>query len=158
MVRQVIGGKTYYFDNATGALITNAMTTKAQGYSSATNWLILVDTRLNKVGVYQGSYHNWREVYYWPCTTGAASTPTVKGQFTVRGKGLAFGSGYTCWYYTQFYGNYLFHSILYNPGSQSSVQDGRLGINASHGCVRLAIQNAKWIYDNIPIGTKVVIY
>ena len=53
---QVIGGKTYYFDTYTGALITNAMTSKAQVYSSATNWLILVDTRLNKVGVYQGSY------------------------------------------------------------------------------------------------------
>ena len=36
--------------------------------------------------------------------------------------------------------------------------DGRLGINASHGCVRLALTNAKWIYDNIPVGTKVVIY
>ena len=130
---QVIGGKTYYFNTTTGALITNAMTTKAQSYSSATSWLILVDTRQNKVGIYKGSRGNWREVYYWPCTSGAAATPTVKGQFTVRGKGLAFGSGYTCWYYTQFYGNYLFHSVLYNPGSMTSIQDGRLGINASHG-------------------------
>lgn len=155
---KVIGGKTYYFDPVTGALITNAMTTKAQVYSSATNWLILVDTRLNKVGVYQGARGNWREVYYWPCTSGAAATPTVKGQFTVRGKGLCFGSGYTCWYYTQFYGNYLFHSVLYQTGSQTALVDGRLGINASHGCVRLSLTNAKWIYDNIPIGTKVVIY
>src|SRR5699024_9243681 len=100
----------------------------------------------------------WKEVFYWPCTSGAANTPTVKGQFTVKGKGLAFGSGYTCWYYTQFYGNYLFHSVLYVPGSQSALVDGRLGINASHGCVRLALTNAKWIYDNIPVGTKVVIY
>ncbi|WP_334296422.1 L,D-transpeptidase [Mediterraneibacter catenae] len=69
-----------------------------------------------------------------------------------------FGSGYTCWYYTQFYGNYLFHSVLYNPGSMSSIQDGRLGINASHGCVRLSLSNAKWIYDNIPSSTKVVVY
>ena len=38
------------------------------------------------------------------------------------------------------------------------IKDGRLGINASHGCVRLALSNAKWIYDNIPRGTKVVIY
>ena len=155
---QVIGGITYYFDPTTGALITNAMTTKAQAYSSATGWLLMVDTRLNKVGVYQGRYKNWRQVCYWSCTSGAASTPTVKGQFTVGSKGLAFGSGYTCWYYTQFYGDYLFHSILYNPGSMTSVQDGRLGINASHGCIRLAIQNAKWIYDNIPVGTKVVVY
>ncbi|MBM6972246.1 L,D-transpeptidase, partial [Mordavella massiliensis] len=100
---QVIGGITYYFDTGSGALL-NDMAVKAQGYSSATNWLLMVDTRQNRVGVYQGRSGNWNEIYYWPCTSGAASTPTVKGQFTVRGKGLAFGSGYTCWYYTQFYG------------------------------------------------------
>lgn len=26
------------------------------------------------------------------------------------------------------------------------------------GCVRLEIGNAKWIYDNIPSGTHVVVY
>ena len=40
----------------------------------------------------------------------------------------------------------------------TSVQDGRLGINASHGCVRLALDNAKWIYDTIPSGTRVVVW
>ena len=31
-------------------------------------------------------------------------------------EGLYFGveKGYKCWYYTQFKGNYLFHSIIYN--------------------------------------------
>ena len=115
------------------------MLSKAQSYSSSTKWLILVDTKANKVGIYNGSKNNWTEKKYWSCTSGAASTPTVKGSFTVKSKGLAFGSGYTCWYYTQFYGNYLFHSILYNPGSKTSIQDGRLGINASHGCVRLSL-------------------
>ena len=31
-------------------------------------------------------------------------------------------------------------------------------MNLSHGCVRLQIDNAKWIYDNIPSGTKVVTF
>ena len=92
------------------------------------------------------------------CTSGAWNTPTVKGQFVVGSRGKSFGHGYTCWYWTQFYGNYLFHSVLYNPGSMTSVQDGRLGINASHGCVRLALDNAKWIYDTIPSGTRVVVW
>ena len=34
----------------------------------------------------------------------------------------------------------------------------RVGIPLSHGCVRLEIGNAKWIYDNIPSGTHVVVY
>ena len=153
-----ISGKWYYF-NSNGALAEDqSMYQKAQQYSSSTKWLILVDTSKNRVGVFTGSKSNWVRKYYWKCTSGASSTPTVKGQFTVGIKGKVFGSGYSCWYYTQFYGNYLFHSILYNPGSMTSVQDGRLGINASHGCVRLSLSNAKWIYDNIPKNTKVVVY
>ncbi|MEG0134352.1 MAG: L,D-transpeptidase, partial [Clostridium sp.] len=30
------------------------------------------------------------------------------------------------------------------------VKDGRLGMRISDGCVRLAKENAKWIYDNVP--------
>lgn len=152
-------GDTYTVTNGKVNVYSNfSMFSKAQGISSNTKWLILVDTRANRVAIYSGSKGNWAEKKYWSCTTGAAGTPTVKGYFTVQSKGLAFGSGYTCWYYTQFYGNYLFHSILYNPGSKTSIQDGRLGINASHGCVRLSLANAKWIYDNIPRGTKVYVY
>ena len=152
-------GRTYDVKNGKTAVYTNYnMYKKAKNLSSNTSWLILVDTHANKVAIYRGSKGNWAEQKYWSCTTGASGSPTVKGSFTVQSKGRAFGSGYTCWYYTQFYGNYLFHSILYNPGSMTSVQDGRLGINASHGCVRLALGNAKWIYDNIPRGTKVYVY
>lgn len=157
-VRAYKGSDLSWYNSSGVKVNTNKMLSKAQSFSSNTKWLILVDTTANKVGIYYGSKGNWVEKKYWSCTSGAAATPTVKGSFTVQSKGLAFGSGYTCWYYTQFYGNYLFHSILYNPGSQTSVQDGRLGINASHGCVRLSLTNAKWIYDNIPRGTKVYIY
>ena len=33
-----------------------------------------------------------------------------------------------------------------------------LGQPASHGCVRLCVRDAKWIYDYMPIGTWVHIY
>ena len=150
----------YYTEKKKTATIAvkDQMHLKALAYASNTRYLILVDTTANRVGIYSGSVGKWNEVKKWVCTTGAKSTPTVKGTFTVQGKGKSFGSGYTCWYYTQFYGNYLFHSVLYKQGSMSVITDGRLGINASHGCVRLNINNAKWIYDNIPRGTKVVVY
>ena len=77
--------------------------------------------------------------------------------FSVNGRGFAFGSGYTCYYWTRFYGEYLFHSVLYHAGSYS-IMDGTLGANVSHGCVRMPIGKAKWIHDNIPDGTTVVTY
>lgn len=137
----------------------DVMFKNAQVRASSTRWLIMTDTSACQVGVYSGSYGNWSRVALWSCGPGKPSTPTVKGEFTIYGRGKSFGSrSYTCWYYTQFYGNYLFHSVLYNRGSMTQIQDGTLGKQVSHGCVRLDINNAKWLYDNIPNGTKVVIY
>ena len=156
-----INGTWHQFANS-GAWISPeaTMTKKAQSFSSKTNWLILVDCTDNYVGIFKGSQNNWVMHKYIRCTSGAYSSPTVKGTFTIGAKGLHFGEekGYTCWYYTQFYGNYLFHTVLYSPYSRTNIIDGRLGINASHGCVRLSMDNAKWIYDNIPKGTKVHVY
>lgn len=125
--------------------------------ASATNYLIWVNLSSFKVNIYKGSKNNWNLVHSYVCTIGKPSTPTPKGNYTVGVKGLYFGvnKGYKCWYYTQFKGNYLFHSIIYNL--DGSVRDGRLGMKLSDGCIRLVKENAKWIYDNIPRGTKVVI-
>lgn len=129
----------------------------AQSYSSATSYLIMVNVDACKTGVFRGSYGNWELIKYWNCTPGASSTPTVTGVFTVGSKGYYFDSyGARCYYYTQFYGSYLFHSVLYYPGG--GLMDGRVGMKLSHGCVRLAYDNAYWIYSNVPKGSKVVVY
>ena len=155
-------GNRLYWAGADGAMIEQScyypdMYRYAQGYSSATNWLIQVDTTGNRFAVYKGYRGNWVPWYEWRCTTGAPGMWTPHGQFSVGGKGLYFGSGYRCWYYTTITGEYLIHSILYHADGYT-VRDGRLGYNGSHGCVRLATSNAKWIYDNIPYGTKIVIW
>lgn len=155
---RLINGTWYSADND-GKLTAggNAMWARAQQYASSTGYLILIDSSSHTVGVFQGSQYHWNMIHSWPCGNGAWLTPTVKGIFTVSDRGYSFGSGYTCYYWTQFYGDYLFHSILYWPGTHI-VQDGTLGASVSHGCVRLSIENAKWIYDNIPRGTTVVSY
>ncbi|MDO4501682.1 MAG: L,D-transpeptidase [Coriobacteriia bacterium] len=135
-----------------------SMHKKINDQSSRTKYIIAVSCNLHRVAIYQGSKGNWKQIKFWKCTNGAPATPSRKGVFTVGSRGLSFGAGYTCWYWTQWSGNYLFHSVLYNPGSKTSIQDGRLGIAASHGCIRLALDNARWIYNNIPRGTKVVVY
>lgn len=139
---------------------TSKMKAMAQYYLSKTQWLMMVDLTNNITGVYKGSKGNWSEVYSWPCTTGTAEEPTVLGEFEINSnRGYSFGSDhYTCYYYSSFYGPYLFHSGLYYPGPERIPQDIRLGIRASAGCIRLEINNAKWVLDNIPLGTKVVTY
>ena len=155
-------GGQYYWFNEDGSLGSVDCTWRdmfqwAQSYYSSTNWLMLTDTSGCRTAIYYGRHGAWRPVKEWICSPGAPATPTVTGEFTVTGKGYSFGNGFTCYYYTQFYGDYLYHSVLYYQNS-FRVMDGRLGMHLSHGCVRLDIDNAKWIYDNIPYGTKVVIW
>lgn len=134
---------------------TQAMFDRLGDLSSPTEYGIFINNNEHKVGIFQGGTGNWQLVHAFDCSNGAPWTPTVLGTFTVSDRGYSFGSGYTCYYYTRFYGDYLFHSILYEEGT-FIVQDGTMGESVSHGCVRLALENAKWIYDNIPDGTTVI--
>lgn len=64
-------------------------------------------------------------------------------------------------YSTRITGSILFHSVWYykqDPSTLSAVQYNKLGTTCSHGCIRLTVEDAKWIYDNCPVGTTVVIY
>lgn len=133
------------------------MTKKAQGYSSPTGWLILVDTSKTVLGVYRGSFGNWQKAGSWRVSCGQPQTPTVKGVYSVGDRGYVFGHGYSCYWYVQWNGAYLFHSVKYYEGT-FKIMDGRLGEHISMGCVRMDIERAKWIYDNIPSGTTVVTY
>ena len=129
----------------------------SNNYASPTGYLIWVDTKNFKVNIYRGSKNRWTLVNSYLCTLGKDSTPTPKGIFSIGIKGLSFGEekGYKCFYYTSFKGNYLFHSIIYNL--DGSVRDGRLGKKLSDGCIRLSKEHVKWIFDNVPANSKVVI-
>lgn len=134
------------------------MDTKAASEHSATNWLIMIDYEACRLGVYHWTNGKWERKYYWMCSPGQYSTPTVHGRFSVGEKGYAFSvDRNTCYYYTQFYGNYLIHSTLYHEGTWK-VKNATLGKHLSHGCVRLLTSNAYWVYSNIPRGTRVYVY
>jgi lipoprotein-anchoring transpeptidase ErfK/SrfK len=117
----------------------------------------MVDTDDTKFVVFEGSYGNWTPIFVWDCGSGAPETPTVLGVFHVGIKGYSFGEqwGYSCYYYTQFYGNYLIHTGLYYANTWIPM-DTSMNIRNSHGCVRLDPPNAKWIWDNVSAGTTVV--
>ncbi|MDO4615865.1 MAG: GBS Bsp-like repeat-containing protein [Lachnospiraceae bacterium] len=131
----------------------------AQGFSSDTQYLILVNRGLHRVAIYQGSYNNWKEIKYWPCVVGKPSTPTPTGTFKIKGRFDWFGSDHKCWWATQIEGYYYFHTVLYYWGdAPTRILDGTMDAAASMGCIRLEEPNARWIYTTIPRGTTVHIY
>ena len=57
--------------------------------------------------------------------------------------------------------DYYIHSVAgYNMTSFNldPYDYNMLGNNASHGCVRLNVANAKWVYENVPSGSPIYIY
>lgn len=142
-----------------GEAKNQAMYQYAQGFSSDTPYLILVNRALHRVAVYQGSKNNWKEIQYWPCVVGKPSTPTPTGTFKIKGRFNYFGDGHLCWWCTQIEGYYYFHTVLYYTDTAPiRVLDGTMDAAASAGCIRLEEPNARWIYTTIPRGTTVHIY
>ena len=160
--RTVKSGENYYYYDGSGIkrACSKTMWNKVRNTKSNTKYLIAVDCSQNRVCVYQGKKGKWNLKYYWKCATGKRSTPTIKGTFKVCGKVSHFGEkkGYSVWYATRIKYEYYFHSILYKPYSKKVVKNGRLGANLSHGCIRLEMKNAKWIYKNCKKKTRIIIY
>lgn len=126
---------------------------------SLTPYLIYVNLSEQMTYVYKGTMNKWDTVKSFTCSTGINDEKTPTGVFDVRERGdWFFSDKYQQGgkYWVQFYGDYLFHSVPYNE-DQSEVVDNTLGTPASHGCIRLKTEDAKWIYDNIEAGTKVII-
>lgn len=64
-------------------------------------------------------------------------------------------------YAVRFNGSIMFHSVPYYEARKNSLewQDyNKLGKPASLGCIRLAVADAKWIFDNCRRGTEVEVY
>lgn len=98
------------------------------------------------------------------CSVGRSGSPTPAGNFSVTGYKRAWlhmVDGSYGQYATQFYGNYLFHSVCYtkaDPSTLMTYEYNMLGGPASLGCIRLQTADAKWIYDNCAAGTRVTVY
>lgn len=69
------------------------------------------------------------------------------------------GEGANYWVSWKNHGEYLFHSVPVDRNNHYVISEAHtLGReSSSHGCVRLSIPDARWMYRNIKYGTKVVI-
>ncbi len=99
------------------------------------------------------------------CSTGLKSTPTPLGTFTNTGPGARwhYFKKFECWAQYAYYinGDIMFHSVIYNEQDESTLVKSslnNLGKRASHGCVRLKVEDAAWIYNNCKAGTTVIVY
>ena len=131
--------------------------------SNASSYYIKVNLQTQTVKIYtldeNGEYTIL--IKKMTCSTGTY-TPT-EGVFQISDKfewaylvGNVYGQ-----YSTRITGAILFHSVPYISRDKSSLEYweyDKLGQVASKGCVRLTVEDAKWIYDYCKSGTKVEFY
>lgn len=96
------------------------------------------------------------------CSTGSETPTSGVYRTPIKYKWRAlFGEVYGQ-YATRIINSILFHSVPYfdynDKTSLEYLEYDKLGTNASAGCVRLTVIDAKWIYDNCEIGTQVEFY
>lgn len=96
------------------------------------------------------------------CSTGLYNA-TPKGVFQLSSKYVwrELNGGVYGQYASRITGGVLFHSVPYASKNKSTLYTSKynkLGQQASMGCVRLTVADAKWIYDNCPSGTYVEVY
>ena len=154
-----IGGYKYYF-NGSGAMVQDLDSVIGRQSS----YYITVNRAKCQVMVYAKSETGRYDipVKTFVCSVGLPSTPTPTGTFTTPAKyrwhtlmGPSYGQ-----YCTRIVGGVLFHSVAGSNMTSHNLSAGNynmLGQPASHGCVRLCVRDAKWIYDNCALGTTVTI-
>lgn len=139
-------------------------------------YYIYLDTGNQVVTVYErddaGEYT--RIVRRMICTSGRTEidptipddkgTPTPAGTWHIGarerfGKFASFENEYAR-YWTQIVDGVYFHSIMFARRDIDELKRsayGTLGSRGSHGCVRLLVEDAKWLYYHACPGTKVTV-
>jgi lipoprotein-anchoring transpeptidase ErfK/SrfK len=106
-------------------------------------------------------------IYTMICSTGldtSSDTSTPVGTFHIqKERGTSFYNsnekeGAMYWVSWKNHGEFLFHSVATDKnGNVIPSEAVKLGQKASHGCIRLAVPDAKWFFENIKYNTTVVI-
>lgn len=152
------------------AICLIALCAPVPGAEAGSKYEIRVDLTNQIVTVYEaGKIDDAGIVRQMICSSGRSATPTPKGTFYLPSRSQS--QERSEWYYfpkfkcyakwaTRIRGGILFHSTLFTSAKRgpTSSSTRALGSKASHGCIRLKVEDAKFIAKNCPAGTKCKIY
>lgn len=102
-------------------------------------------------------FEDGKKINSFLVSTGKYGMPTPLGTFSVKKKELNhWSSTYGLWmpFSINFYGAYYIHELPYWPSGYREGEN-HLGIRVSHGCVRLGVGPAEYVFNWSEIGTPV---
>ena len=123
---------------------------------STTDKLITVDLGKQKLYAWEGG----RIQKEFSVSTGMRYTPTVRGSFKIyiKNEKQNMKGSYPPYepyflknvpYVMFFKGSYAIHVTYWH---------NKFGSRASHGCVNLRVEDAQWVYEWAPMGTRVEVF
>lgn len=122
---------------------------KKEKVKSTKKYLIWVSEYNQHVYVFKKKDGKWKATNKnWECSTGKAGSPSPKGKKQIEKK---VRSRHGTPYWNCFQGYNAMHGVHSNWGS-------KLGTIQSSGCIRNPNKRAKWIFNNCPIHTRVIVF
>ena len=90
--------------------------------------------------------------YLWRVSTGRGGFGTPTGRF--RPQWMA-----RSWFSTRYYGSPMPHAIFFHKGYaiHGTNRPSSIGTYASYGCIRMLNEDIVDLYDQVSIGTRVVV-
>jgi len=155
MKKPLCTGKTGDYTEATKEAYVNGTANDAGTgrIVSKTNFLIWVSLDKQRVNVFMLEGGRWALKYVWKTSTGKVDAPTLdqsfKANYKVQKKGeTVLGLKW----YTFVYGSGI-HKF---PGKGMNKVIGIRPV--SHSCIRIPEAGARWIFDTVPVGSRVWIW
>ncbi len=121
---------------------------KKEKVKTTKKYMIWVSEYNQHVYVFKKKDGKWKYKKGWECSTGKAGSPSPKGKKQIEKK---VRSRHGTPYWNCFQGFNAMHGVHSNWGS-------KLGSIQSSGCIRNPNKNARWIYNNCPIHTRVIVF
>jgi lipoprotein-anchoring transpeptidase ErfK/SrfK len=115
-------------------------------------------------------YRKLKKVVTYPIAVGVAGLDTPAGRYTIRNKAInpAWSVPNSPWA-GSLAGQVIPGGIPSNPlkarwlgiadgvGVHGTADRGSIGSNASHGCIRMLVEDVIKLYDKVPVGTPIFI-
>lgn len=138
-------------------LLIGVLNYNVPNVNAASGYSIRINYQTNTVNI----YYNGEPYKCFLCSTGTWTPHSGTYNLGTKYRWSMLKGGVWGQYCTVITGNIWFHSVPYfskNPGDLEYEEYDKLGTACSAGCVRMAVRDVKWVYDNIPAGTPVTFY
>ena len=155
MTKPLCTGKSGDYTTATKEAYVNGTANDAGNgrIQSATQYLIWVSLDKQRVNVFLLEGGRWSLKYVWKTSTGKVDAPTLDQSFKLKYKVQKKGKTVLgLKWYTFVYGSGI-HKF---PGKGMNKVIGIKPV--SHSCIRIPEEGAIWIFNTVPVGSRVWIW